>query len=193
MTEWGLLDLFHSWQVYDLSEFMDRHPGGPTTILAWAGKDASKFFNEIHKGVKTLGFQTFMWLAPCEFTVHVFPADCSKHIVTQLVVSHCLYIELSCPGCLQGQCFATDGKESFWCLRIDSYLRPESYLGDLGVDGELMSDEFWHTLREAGFTMLRSGPILAHFMTFTYFYCLSTYPGLTVGICQSSWNPGRSK
>lgn len=39
-------------KVYDLSEFMDRHPGGPTTILAWAGKDASKFFNEIHKGVK---------------------------------------------------------------------------------------------------------------------------------------------
>ncbi|CAE7751757.1 CYTB5-D, partial [Symbiodinium sp. CCMP2456] len=26
-------------KVYDLSEFMDRHPGGPTTILAWAGKD----------------------------------------------------------------------------------------------------------------------------------------------------------
>ena len=35
---------------------MDRHPGGPTTILAWAGKDASKFFNDIHKGVKMLGF-----------------------------------------------------------------------------------------------------------------------------------------
>ena len=44
-----------SLQVYDLSEFMDRHPGGPTTILAWAGKDASKFFNDIHKGVKLLG------------------------------------------------------------------------------------------------------------------------------------------
>ena len=28
-------------QVYDLSEFMDRHPGGPTTILAWAGKESS--------------------------------------------------------------------------------------------------------------------------------------------------------
>ena len=33
--------------------------------------------------------------------------------------------------------------------RIDSYLRPESYLGDLGVDESLMSEEFWHTLREA--------------------------------------------
>ena len=37
-------------KVYDLTEFMDRHPGGPTTILAWAGKDASKLFNDIHKG-----------------------------------------------------------------------------------------------------------------------------------------------
>lgn len=71
-------------KVYDLTEFMDRHPGGPTTILAWAGKDASKFFNEIHKGVK-----------------------------------------------------------------IDSYLRPEASLGDLGLDENLMSDSFWHTLREA--------------------------------------------
>ena len=35
------------------------------------------------------------------------------------------------------------------CLRIDSYLRPEAFLGDLGVDESLMSDEFWHTLREA--------------------------------------------
>ena len=34
-------------------------------------------------------------------------------------------------------------------LRIDSYLRPESYLGELGVDENLMSEEFWHTLREA--------------------------------------------
>ena len=71
-------------KVYDLSEFMDRHPGGPTTILAWAGKDASKFFNDIHKGVK-----------------------------------------------------------------IEQYLRPESFLGSLGVDDNLMSESFWHTLREA--------------------------------------------
>ena len=28
-------------------------------------------------------------------------------------------------------------------------MRPESFLGDLGVDENLMSDQFWHTLREA--------------------------------------------
>lgn len=39
-------------QVYNLTEFMDRHPGGPTTILTWAGKEASAFFNKIHTGVK---------------------------------------------------------------------------------------------------------------------------------------------
>eukprot|EP00913_Durusdinium_trenchii_P000610 g563.t2 len=74
-------------KVYDLSEFMDRHPGGPTSIAAWAGKDASKLFNEIHKGVK-----------------------------------------------------------------IESW---PSQLGNLGVDADLMSDEFWHTLREARIVEVR--------------------------------------
>ncbi|CAJ1391976.1 unnamed protein product [Effrenium voratum] len=71
-------------KVYDLTEFMDRHPGGPTTILAWAGKDASKLFNDIHKGVK-----------------------------------------------------------------IEQYLRPEAFLGDLGIDETMMSESYWHQLREA--------------------------------------------
>ena len=127
MTEWGLLDLFHSWQVYDLSEFMDRHPGGPTTILAWAGKDASKFFNEIHKGVKTLGFQTFMWssntcIDPCAILFMIPKVEFGNACVGTLNLDE----------------------------RIDAYLRPEAHLGNLGVDGDLMSDEFWHTLREAG-------------------------------------------
>ena len=45
-------------------------------------------------------------------------------------------------------------------LRIDSYLRPESYLGELGVDENLMSEEFWHTLREARFGRRRTFAIL---------------------------------
>ena len=45
-------------------------------------------------------------------------------------------------------------------LRIDSYLRPESYLGELGVDENLMSEEFWHTLREARFGRRRTCAIL---------------------------------
>jgi len=71
-------------KVYDLTEFMDRHPGGPTTVLKQAGKDATKIFYDIHKGV-----------------------------------------------------------------RIEQYLRPEAFLGDLGIDEDLMSDDFWHTLRKA--------------------------------------------
>jgi len=71
-------------KVYDVSEFMDRHPGGPTVILNSAGKDASKMYNDIHKGVM-----------------------------------------------------------------IDRYLRPEAHIGDYGVDEQLMSEEFWHTLRKA--------------------------------------------
>ena len=32
---WGWVAL--NGKVFDLTEFMDRHPGGPTAILAWAG------------------------------------------------------------------------------------------------------------------------------------------------------------
>jgi len=78
-------------KVYDLTEFADRHPGGPTVILKWAGKDVSKMYNDIHKGVK-----------------------------------------------------------------IENYLRPESVLGDCGVDENLMSDEFWHTLRKARMEELKA-------------------------------------
>mmetsp|Transcript_88066 Transcript_88066/g.221648 ORF Transcript_88066/g.221648 Transcript_88066/m.221648 type:complete len:722 (-) Transcript_88066:212-2377(-) len=76
--------------VYDLTEFMDRHPGGPTVILNWAGKDASKMFNDVHKGVK-----------------------------------------------------------------IDQYLRPEAFLGSLGVDEQLMTESYWHSLRKARIEEIR--------------------------------------
>jgi len=46
-------------------------------------------------------------------------------------------------------------------LRIDSYLRPEAYVGELGVDENLMSDEFWHTLREAGIVFVRTCIVIA--------------------------------
>lgn len=46
-------------------------------------------------------------------------------------------------------------------LRIDSYLRPEAYVGELGVDENLMSDEFWHTLREAGKFFVRTCTVIA--------------------------------
>ena len=96
---------------------MDRHPGGPTTILAWAGKDASKFFNDIHKGVKTLGAEM-------------------RQNASNVMQSLGFWLGVSASSCV-------------FPPRIDAYLRPEAFLGDLGVDENLMSDEFWHTLREA--------------------------------------------
>ena len=55
---------------------------------------------------------------------------------------------------------ACDGEFFAGKVRIDSYLRPESYLGELGVDENLMSEEFWHTLREARFGRRRTVAIL---------------------------------
>ena len=51
MNEIFLLDFFTPMATKTSKLTLD--PGGPTTILAWAGKDATKFFNEIHKGVKS--------------------------------------------------------------------------------------------------------------------------------------------
>jgi len=36
-------------QVYDLTHFLDDHPGGEQVVLKWAGKDATKFWSAIHK------------------------------------------------------------------------------------------------------------------------------------------------
>jgi len=36
-------------KVYDLTSFVDSHPGGPNPILSWAGRDASKAWNLIHQ------------------------------------------------------------------------------------------------------------------------------------------------
>lgn len=36
-------------QVYDLSNFIGFHPGGPNPILSFAGRDASKAWNLVHK------------------------------------------------------------------------------------------------------------------------------------------------
>ena len=34
-------------------------------------------------------------------------------------------------------------------------------MGELGVDENLMSDEFWHTLREAGIVFVRTCIVIA--------------------------------
>merc|ERR1719421_814656 len=35
-------------QAYNLTSFMDEHPGGAAIIAKYAGRDASKAFNPIH-------------------------------------------------------------------------------------------------------------------------------------------------
>ncbi|KAI9785723.1 MAG: hypothetical protein M1839_008740 [Geoglossum umbratile] len=35
-------------KVYDVTEFMPKHPGGAEIILRYAGKDATKAYNEVH-------------------------------------------------------------------------------------------------------------------------------------------------
>jgi hypothetical protein len=35
-------------KVYDLTGFLNTHPGGPNTILSWAGRDATKTWKMIH-------------------------------------------------------------------------------------------------------------------------------------------------
>lgn len=34
--------------VYDLSSYLDTHPGGPRIILKYAGRDATEEFEPIH-------------------------------------------------------------------------------------------------------------------------------------------------
>ncbi|KAL4873161.1 hypothetical protein BDV12DRAFT_160489 [Aspergillus spectabilis] len=35
-------------QVWDMTEFLSKHPGGPTIILKYAGRDATKAYSEVH-------------------------------------------------------------------------------------------------------------------------------------------------
>ncbi|KAI9371551.1 FMN-dependent dehydrogenase-domain-containing protein [Aspergillus egyptiacus] len=35
-------------QVWDVTDFLEKHPGGPTIILKYAGRDATKAYNEVH-------------------------------------------------------------------------------------------------------------------------------------------------
>ncbi|KAL5342549.1 FMN-dependent dehydrogenase-domain-containing protein [Aspergillus crustosus] len=35
-------------QVWDVSDFLEKHPGGPSIILKYAGRDATKAYSEVH-------------------------------------------------------------------------------------------------------------------------------------------------
>ena len=36
-------------KVYDVTKYMDKHPGGKEAILKYAGKDATEAFYQIHE------------------------------------------------------------------------------------------------------------------------------------------------
>ena len=40
--------------VYDVSSYLDEHPGGRDTLLEWSGKDASATFHSLHDGATVL-------------------------------------------------------------------------------------------------------------------------------------------
>jgi L-lactate dehydrogenase (cytochrome) len=35
--------------VYDITDFLDKHPGGASVLLQYAGNDATKAFESIHE------------------------------------------------------------------------------------------------------------------------------------------------
>ncbi|GFX81497.1 cytochrome b5 [Trichonephila clavipes] len=37
--------------VYDVTKFLDEHPGGPETLLDWAGKEATEAFEDVAHSV----------------------------------------------------------------------------------------------------------------------------------------------
>ena len=39
-----------SGKVYDITSFIDSHPGGAAAILRWAGKDGTKEYEIFHAG-----------------------------------------------------------------------------------------------------------------------------------------------
>ena len=50
---WIIIDNY----VYDVTEFLEIHPGGKNMILMVAGKDATEYFHELHneKILKEIG------------------------------------------------------------------------------------------------------------------------------------------
>ena len=55
-----------SFQVYDVSSYLDDHPGGCESILINAGVDATDEFNSVHSKVWVLaGVISRAWQARC--------------------------------------------------------------------------------------------------------------------------------
>lgn len=38
-------------KVYDVTDYLEEHPGGVNKIMEWAGADATKAFNEVRHSI----------------------------------------------------------------------------------------------------------------------------------------------
>ena len=47
-------------KVYDVTKFLEEHPGGPKALLKRGGKDATGAFNSIHNHVANKDLPAFM-------------------------------------------------------------------------------------------------------------------------------------
>ncbi|KAG5297531.1 cytochrome b2 [Histoplasma ohiense] len=89
-------------QVWDISDFLSEHPGGPSIILKYAGRDATKAYSEIHppnliknslpsdklKGVLDRNSVDDEWLkAPSEQSGKRLPSN-EKPPLTTLINAH---------------------------------------------------------------------------------------------------------
>ncbi|XP_011182432.2 cytochrome b5 [Zeugodacus cucurbitae] len=62
--------------VYDMTEFIKEHPGGEESILEYAGRDATKAFNEV-------GHSTDAIKEMKSYKIGVIRAECAKILNTQ--------------------------------------------------------------------------------------------------------------
>jgi cytochrome b involved in lipid metabolism len=43
-----------SSKVYDVTDYLEQHPGGVRKIMEWAGKDATKAFREVNHSIDAI-------------------------------------------------------------------------------------------------------------------------------------------
>lgn len=55
-------------QVYDVTDFLDQHPGGANAILRYAGRDATSVYDPIHPEGTLAGLKAYQKLGPVDIS-----------------------------------------------------------------------------------------------------------------------------